>query len=373
MTECRLIVDVAGPVLTAEDKDVLKHPAIAGVILFSRNYVDPAQLEDLTAQIHALCRPAMQISIDQEGGRVCRIREPLPRLPSAREVAAVYVADPARGLALAATLGWIIGAALRAFGIDMSFTPVLDLDYGVSAVIGDRSLGRDPAVVAALAGALLEGLDQVAMPAVGKHFPGHGAVVADSHLELPVDTRSLAELEGADLIPFCALFARGLDAIMTAHVTYPQVDSLPVTFSHVWLQQILRQRLGFSGFVFSDDLSMHATAGFGDMWARYQQAAEVGCDRILICNDRSGAVSVLDRLTARRATHSGCTTHSRSATHSRCPPRLGGAPTSFASGPAVQARFEGQNHSAGGWKALASEPVWRDTVASMQELLKGIS
>lgn len=294
MTLKRLIVDIEGLELSAEDTEVLMHPKVAGVILFSRNYSDPEQLTELTSAIHALRSPMLQISVDQEGGRVARFRSPFPTLPSSRELAVEYQRDASRGRQLVEGVGWIIGAQLRAMGVDLSFAPVLDLDYGISDVIGDRSYGSQPDVVAKLASSLMVGLQAWLLPAVGKHFPGHGAVTADSHFELPVDRRSLDELLANDLQPFTRLFKAGLNAVMTAHVSYPAVDSLPVTFSSVWIQDVLRRKLGFAGVVFSDDLSMHATAGLGDMRARYQQAVEVGCDRVLVCNDRAGVCSILD-------------------------------------------------------------------------------
>lgn len=348
MIERQLVVDVEGLALTAEDRELLMHPAIDGVILFARNYSDPQQLQALTQEIASLRNPRLQISIDQEGGRVCRIREPLPRLPSAQEIAAIYEANSEQGLQLAQHIGWMIAASMRSLGVDMSYLPVLDLDYKVNEVIGTRSYGKDPEVVTTLAKAVLKGLHQMGVPGVFKHFPGYGEVFVDPHYELPESQHSLEELESADLIPFKSFIEQGVAALMTAHVTFPKVDSLPVTFSHVWLQEILRERLGFRGLVFSDDMSMHATSGLGDMWARYHQAVEAGCDRILICNNRDDVILVLDHLDA--------------SSKSRLP-------RSRAFSPQLLERFYGKGATEGGWEGLRESPKWKEVVATVEEIL----
>jgi beta-N-acetylhexosaminidase len=226
---------------------------------------------------------------------VQRFRAPFTALPAASQLYQAWCSSQKKGRALAEQTGWLMSAELRSVGVDFSYAPVLDLDYGVSEVIGDRSFGPEVEPIVDLAGALFKGLQYGSLPAVGKHFPGHGYVVADSHLELPRDERPLAEMMGRDIEVFKRCFALGIHAVMTAHVVYAEVDELPATFSPIWLRQILRQQLGFAGCIFSDDLSMKATSHLGDSLTRCEQAASAGCDSILICNDRSSVVSVLDQ------------------------------------------------------------------------------
>ena len=289
-----VFLDVEGLALSAAESERLLHPLVGGVILFARNFAAPAQLRTLTASIRAVRTPSLLIAVDHEGGRVQRFREGFTAIPAMRTLGEQWDHDVAAAARTATRLGWTLAGELRAHGIDFSFTPVLDLDYGRSAVVGDRALHRNPNAIAHLACALVAGLRAGGMAAVGKHFPGHGFVAADSHLEMPVDDRSLDAIAAADLVPFGALVRQGLEAIMPAHVVYPAVDGEPAGYSRVWLQDILRRRLGFDGMVFSDDLGMAGARGAGDMIARADAACAAGCDMVLVCNDPAAAVAVLD-------------------------------------------------------------------------------
>lgn len=284
-----LMIDIAGLELSALDRQRLAHPLVGGVILFARNYRDPQQLTVLCAAIHALRSPALPIAIDHEGGRVQRCREGFTHVPPMRRLGELWDTDPPAARRAAADLGYLLAAELRACGVDFSFTPVLDLDWGPSGVIGDRAFHRDPNAIAELAGALIEGLGAAGMGCCGKHFPGHGWVAADSHLAIPVDERSLAEME-PDLTPYRRL---KLDAVMPAHVIYPQVDPRPAGFSPVWLKK-LRKEFGFDGVIFSDDLSMEGAAFAGDMVQRADAAWNAGCDVLLICNSPDAVATVLE-------------------------------------------------------------------------------
>ena len=284
-----LMIDVAGHELTNLDRDRLLHPLVGGVILFARNYASPEQLSALTTEIHALRSPSLLIAIDHEGGRVQRCREGFTRLPAMRRLGELWERDALRSLTVARQIGYVLACELRSHGVDMSFTPVLDLDWGRSQVIGDRSFHRDPEVVVQLAGELIAGLRQAGMSACGKHFPGHGWVEADSHLAIPVDRRSLAEIE-TDMQPFRRL---ALDAIMPAHVIYPAVDERPAGFSPRWID-ILRREIGFGGVVFSDDLSMEGASVAGGIVERVEAAWRAGCDMLLVCNAPDKVSDVLE-------------------------------------------------------------------------------
>ena len=290
-----VFLDVEGFALAAVERERLLHPQAGGVILFERNFESPVQLRALTASIRALRTPPLLIAVDHEGGRIQRFRQGFTAIPAMRTLGEQWDQDIAAAARAATGLGWTLASELRAHGIDFSFNPVLDLDYGRSAVIGDRALHRNPNAIAHLACALAAGLRAGGMAAVGKHFPGHGFVAADSHLEIPVDERSLDAIAAADLVPFGALVQQGLEAIMPAHVVYPGVDGEPAGYSRVWLQDILRRRLGFDGMVFSDDLGMAGAQGAGDMVARADAACAAGCDMVLVCNDSAAADTVLDR------------------------------------------------------------------------------
>ena len=288
-----VIVGIEGTVLSVGDHQRLRHPLIGGVVLFARNFESSAQLKTLTTQIRALRAPSLLVAVDHEGGRVQRFRDGFTAIPAMHTLGEVWDRDVALAAREATRMGSTIASELRAHGVDFSFTPVLDLDHGASAVIGDRSFHRNPNAVAHLASALLDGLRAGGMAGVGKHFPGHGFVAADSHTEVPVDARTYAEIAAADLVPFGALAKRRLEAIMPAHVVYPAVDSLPAGYSRIWLREILRGTLGFDGLIFSDDLGMAGAQGAGDLIARAEASLAAGCDMVLACNDFAAADDLL--------------------------------------------------------------------------------
>jgi beta-N-acetylhexosaminidase len=289
------MVDVAGLELTPEDRDVLRHPLVGSVILFTRNYQSPAQLAKLVADIHAVRSPALIVAVDQEGGRVQRFRPEFSRLPSPRRIGHEFDLDPKQGLALARSMGWLMAAELRAHGVDLSFAPCVDLDYGISEVIGDRAFHSKAEAVAQLALAYVAGMKDAGMAATAKHFPGHGAVVADSHQSLPVDRRDWHEL-GDDLLPYRRLIANGIPGIMVAHVLFPAVAPEPASLSRRWIQNALREELRFEGAVFTDDLSMGGAREFGDIVERATAALSAGCDVLPVCNDRPSVTTLLDEL-----------------------------------------------------------------------------
>ncbi|KPK60577.1 MAG: beta-hexosaminidase [Gammaproteobacteria bacterium SG8_31] len=295
MTLGPLMLDLEGTELSAEERDILEHPVVGGVILFSRNFHSPEQLAQLTSEIHAIRRPPLLVAVDQEGGRVQRFREGFTPLPAVHLVGRQYDLDVAGALSAAETLGWIMAAELRAVGVDLSFAPVLDLDWGISEVIGDRAFHRLPRVVSALARRYIRGMAAAGMTATGKHFPGHGAVAADSHRALPEDRRSYADI-AEDIVPFEFLIPEGLGAVMAAHVRYSEVDPAPASFSRWWLTTELRGRMGFRGVIFSDDLVMAAAEVVGGVEERARAALEAGCDMILVCNDREASLAVIDAL-----------------------------------------------------------------------------
>ncbi|MEP7062621.1 MAG: beta-N-acetylhexosaminidase [Betaproteobacteria bacterium] len=289
-----VVVDVAALALGAEDRERLLQPSVGGVILFARNYESPAQLTALCASIRALRAPALVICVDHEGGRVQRFRDGFTQVAPMRELGRQWDVDVAAAAVAATRTGHVIASELRAQGVDFSFTPVLDVDFGRSTVIGDRALHRNPNAIAALAKCLIDGLHAGGAACVGKHFPGHGFVAADSHTDLPVDDREMAELVAVDLVPFAALARNGLDAVMPAHVIYAKIDSELAGFSSYWLRDRLRGRYGFDGMIFSDDLSMAGAARAGDVVARAAAAADAGCDVVLVCNDSINADRLLE-------------------------------------------------------------------------------
>ena len=288
-----LMIDLRGVELDAEERELLKHPLVGSVILFTRNYSGTEQLTRLVADIRAVRTPALIVAVDHEGGRVQRFRKGFSALPAAHLIGRQFDVDHEAGLELARATGWLMAAELRAFGIDLSFAPVTDLDYGVNEVIGDRAFHRDPHAVAALAGACMAGMRDAGMAATAKHFPGHGAVVADSHVALPVDRRPFEDIE-RDLVPYRRLIANGLAAVMMAHIVYSEVDPLPASLSRRWVKGVLRGDLRFHGAVFADDLAMQGAAAGGTMLERAQLALAAGCDVLPVCNERAGVRALLD-------------------------------------------------------------------------------
>ena len=287
-----VMLDVAAYEVTSEEREILQHPLVGGVILFARNYAEPEQLRALTTAIRA-ARPELLISVDHEGGRVQRFRDGFTRLPAMRRLGEGWSADPEAAKQQARHAGFVLAAELRAHGVDLSYAPVLDLDYGVSSVIGDRAFHRDPLVATELARAVVAGLADAGMRAVGKHFPGHGAVEADSHVAIPVDTRSFDEVWKDDVQPF-RLLAAELGGVMPAHVIFENIEPRPAGFSAFWLQEILRGKLGFEGVIFSDDLTMEGASVAGGIVARAEAAHSAGCDMVLVCNRPDFAVELLD-------------------------------------------------------------------------------
>lgn len=292
-----VVVDVEGHTLTEHERDRLRHPLVGGVILFARNFSDRAQLAGLCRDIHAARQKPLLIAVDHEGGRVQRFRsDGFTAIPSMRSLGQLWDIHPHQAIRTASDAAFVMASELRACGVDLSFTPVLDLDYGVSRVIGDRAFHAQADVVTALARGLIQGLAFAGMAACGKHFPGHGAVAADSHHAIPVDERSLQEIMEADAAPYGWLGDLVLPSVMPAHVIYPEVDSRPAGFSDIWIQQILRDRLGYDGVVFSDDLTMEGATVAGDILGRANAALLAGCDMVLVCNRPDLADDLLQRL-----------------------------------------------------------------------------
>jgi len=284
-----LMLDIEGTWLTAADRQILRQPEVAGLIIFGRNIEHPRQVRELSESIRAV-RPDLLLAVDQEGGRVQRLRQGFVRLPAMRSIAghphAPYLAEQC---------GWLLATEVLAVGLDISFAPVLDLDHQRSAVVGSRAFESDPQRAAQLAGAFIKGLNAAGMAATGKHFPGHGWAEADSHVAIPLDERSLEQIRASDLVPFVSLLGQ-LAGVMPAHVIYPQVDDLPAGFSRRWLQDILRGELGYQGVIFSDDLSMAGAHVAGNAAERIEAALRAGCDMGLVCNDRGAAELALSRL-----------------------------------------------------------------------------
>ena len=288
-----VMLDLKGLALDAQEREMLCHPLSGGVILFARNFASAGQLRALTASVRALRDPGLLIAVDHEGGRVQRFQQGFTKIPPMAELGRGSLPQAANA---ARAIGTVIAYELLDHGLDFSFTPVLDVGFGRSSVIGDRAFSSDPEIIALLAGELMAGLHLGGVASVGKHFPGHGHVQADSHLAVPVDDRSRAELDRCDLLPYARLIPAGLRAIMPAHVIFPRVDRHPAGFSSVWLKDILRGRLGFEGMIFSDDLSMEGASTAGDIVARARAAFEAGCDMVLVCNSPSDAEVLLSRL-----------------------------------------------------------------------------
>jgi len=290
-----LMLDLNGIELDEVEKEILRHPMVGGLIFFSRNYESKQQITDLVRCVREQ-NPDILICVDHEGGRVQRFRKEFAALPALRKLGQWFDVDKSKACEVAVEMAWLMAAELRDTDIDFSFAPVLDLDYQRCAVIGDRSFHQEREKVTELAKAYVKGLREMGMANVGKHFPGHGYVNEDSHLELPVDSRPLNDIWMNDIYPFDQLNQEGLlDAVMPAHVVYEQVDSQPAGFSPLWIKQLLRERLGFDGVVFSDDLNMAAAHVAGSFVDRAEVAIGAGCDMILVCNNRPGAVEVLDK------------------------------------------------------------------------------
>ncbi|MDX1497612.1 MAG: beta-N-acetylhexosaminidase [Salinisphaeraceae bacterium] len=289
-----VMLDVEGLTLTPEDRELLMHPLVGGLILFTRNYEGRGQLAALCTEIRDL-RPDILLAVDYEGGRVQRFREGFTRIPAMRRLGVIYDDAPEKALNMAQTCGWMIATELREFDIDLSFAPVLDLDGGVSEIIGDRAFHSDSNSAVELAKAFMQGQYAAGMASTGKHFPGHGQVAPDSHKELPIDERTEAEIQ-RDIQPFRALIEAGLPSVMMAHIRFPAVDDLPASLSSRWVRHILREDIGFEGAVFTDDLSMGGAAVMGSYVERAHRALEAGCDMLPVCNDRSGVIQILDQL-----------------------------------------------------------------------------
>jgi beta-N-acetylhexosaminidase len=291
-----VVVDVLGPVLTDEDRSRIRHPAAGAVILFARNYENPEQLAALTADIERQREPALPVCVDHEGGRVQRFKEGFTAIPPMRTLGKQWDRDREKGRELATSIGYVFASELGAHGVDFSFAPVLDLDYGGSSVIGDRALHFDPTAVGALGACLVKGLAQGGVGAVAKHFPGHGYAEADSHVAVPRDDRAFKEIARKDILPYKAVIEAGLTGVMPAHVIYPQVDTEPAGYSKHWLQEVLRGQLGFGGIIFSDDLSMEGAAVAGGPPERARAAIQAGCDMVLLCNNPAGLDALLQSL-----------------------------------------------------------------------------
>ena len=286
-----LMLDIAGTSLTPEDITLIQAPQVGGIILFGRNIESPAQVRELTDHMRRV-RPEILIAVDQEGGRVQRLRSGFSRLPAMGRLGELYVEQPQRAIELAEQSGWLMSSEVLAVGIDFSFAPVLDIN-DISDVIGDRAFAQNPEAITVLAAAFMRGMRSAGMACTGKHFPGHGSVKADSHVAAAIDPRSFDEIYAKDMQPFLQLMPL-LDALMPAHVIYPAVDANPAGFSTHWLQTLLRQQLQFDGVLFSDDLSMQAACVAGGADARIQAALSAGCDMGLVCNDRNAACTALD-------------------------------------------------------------------------------
>lgn len=291
-----LIIDFEGKEVSAEERELLAHPLIAGVILFARNYESPEQISKLCQQIRSMRKSPLLIMVDQEGGRVQRFINGFTRLPCMATFGKMYDDDPKSATDLAKDCGWLMASELLAVGVDFSLAPVLDLNKNINPAIGDRAFHSDPNIVTQLTQSFIHGMNAAGMAATGKHFPGHGSVMSDSHTAIPTDERDLHEIEQKDMLPFVKLIKSGISAMMPAHIVFPKVDKLPVGFSAFWLKTILRKRLGFVGTIFSDDLNMEGANISTDYSDRFIAARDAGCDFVLLCNNRRGVLQVLDNL-----------------------------------------------------------------------------
>ena len=295
-----LIIDLSGPQLTVEDKELLQHPQVGGVIFFDRHYQSLQQIQALIKDIRSLCKSPLLFCVDQEGGRVQRFKAGFTALPALYTLGNHYDKKPEQALRLATTMGWLMATELLCVGIDISFAPVVDLDRKINSCLAERCFHHDAAIVALLARAFRTGMRSAGMKAVAKHFPGHGGVAQDTHYSAAIDQRDYATILATDLRPFTALITDKIAALMVGHVSFPQIDDYPVSYSSVWLQDILRQRLNYQGLVFSDDLSMQGASILAGtpltIVQRVQFALDAGCEMLLICNDRPAAIAALDHL-----------------------------------------------------------------------------
>lgn len=305
-----IMLDLNSVEMSSEEREILQNPLVGGVILFTRNFSSIEQIIQLIKEIHQVREPRLLVAVDHEGGRVQRFRDGFTSLPAVGHFGEIYKHNPKRAHLLSETAGWMMASELRAIGVDFSFAPVLDIDYGVSDVIGDRAFHQDGQVITELAHAYTIGMHNAGMAATGKHFPGHGAVTADSHVDIPVDDREYNEIYAHDILPFKRMIHHGMAAVMPAHVIYSKVDKLPAGFSEIWLKDILRKRLGFQGVIFSDDLDMKGASVIGEKYVdRAEKALSAGCDMVLVCNNREGALNVVDNLTG----HDDAVSHLRLA------------------------------------------------------------
>jgi len=336
------MVGVAGEALTGEERRRLAHPAVGGVLLFTRNFSSRAQLTELTRDIHSIKSPPVLIAVDQEGGRVQRFRGEFTELPAAGALRALYQRDPHETERAAEDIAWLMARELRGAGVDVSFAPVLDLDRGISRVIGDRAFHRDPDAVSRLGQAWARGMREAGMVAVGKHFPGHGGCAPDSHVEMPVDDRRFADIEAEDLVPFRRLIDNGLEAVMVAHIRFPRVDEALAGFSRRWLMDVLRRRLGFEGAIFSDDMGMAASEVAGTLRQRTAAALDAGCDMVVVGNERDG----LDAI-------------------------LADPPTPPPASAMRLARLHGRGQPS--WEAVRAEPRWRRARERSESIIAGHS
>ncbi len=291
-----VIIDLMGHEVSQEEYELIQHPLVGGIILFARNFASRKQITELCRTIRSARQTPLLIAVDQEGGRVQRFKDDFVRLPSMGEIGRLYHESPDKGLQFAFDTGRTMATELLAVGVDLSFAPVLDLDKKLNTVIGDRAFDIKPAVVTVLAKALMRGMHEAGMAATGKHFPGHGSVAVDSHIGLPTDARKFAAIVEDDMQPFIELIDAGIDAMMPAHILFSEVDDKQVGFSRYWLQEILRKKLNFSGVIFSDDLNMQGADVSGGYADRASAALDAGCDFVLICNNRVGAITILEQL-----------------------------------------------------------------------------
>lgn len=290
------MVGIKGVALDEVERELLCHPSVGGVILFTRNYQSLSQLEELVASIHDLRAPHLLVAVDQEGGRVQRFRDGFSLLPAIRELGKRYDLESNQALEQAEQWGWLMAAELRAVGVDMSFAPVLDIDREKSQVIGDRAFHNHSEAISRLSFRYMRGMQRAGMSATAKHFPGHGGVSPDTHTECAIDDRDFDVLENDDIRPFKHLIDSDLPAVMMSHVIYSEIDRWPASLSQVWIKQVLRKRLGFQGVIFSDDLCMEGCGVAGNMLERTRQALDAGCDMVLICNDFIAIADVVLRL-----------------------------------------------------------------------------